>query len=76
MIEPNPIIDWKAATPTPADWRDAGEIEHGFTHFTLTLRILRAEVQAAEAIWSARRDLDGLPSVFLKAARAGLSRLI
>ena len=66
----------RAAAPTLAEWRDAGEIEHGFTHFTLTLRILRAEVQAAETIWSARRDLDGLPSVFLKAARAGLSRLI
>ena len=68
--------DAQAAAPAVADWREAGEIEHGFTHFTLTLRILRAEVQAAEVIWSARRDLDGLPSVFLKAARAGLSRLI
>ena len=66
----------RGVAPTPADWRDAGEIEHGFTHFTLTLRILRAEIQAAEVIWSGRRDLDGLPSVFLKAARAGLSRLI
>ena len=64
------------AAPTPADWRSAGEVEHGFTHFTLTLRVLRADGDAEGVIWSPRRDLDGLPSVFLKAARAGLSNLL
>ena len=24
-----------------ADWRDVGEVEHGFTHFTLTLKLLK-----------------------------------
>jgi len=56
-------------------------VEHGFTHFTLTLRLLRAESDAPDGcesgvIWSPRRDLDALPSVFLKAARAGLTNLL
>ena len=82
-----PTSDWRAtrfteaearaAAPAPADWRHVGEVEHGFTHFTLTLTLLRAEADAADdVIWSPRRDLDGLPSVFLKAARAGLSNLL
>ncbi|HEX5262431.1 MAG TPA: NUDIX domain-containing protein, partial [Phenylobacterium sp.] len=82
-----PTSDWRAArwtdaealaaAPTEAPWRGVGEVEHGFTHFTLTLQLLRAEGEAADqVIWSPRRDLDALPSVFLKAARAGLSNLI
>ncbi|MBI1200007.1 MAG: A/G-specific adenine glycosylase [Phenylobacterium sp.] len=65
-----------AAAPAEADWRGVGEVEHGFTHFTLTLRLLRAEGDADGVIWSPRRDLDALPSVFLKAARAGLTNLL
>ena len=81
-----PTSDWRAArwsdaeaiaaAPAKAAWRGVGEVEHGFTHFTLTLRLLRAEAAEADVIWSPRRDLDGLPSVFLKAARAGLSVLL
>ena len=86
-----PTSDWRAArwtdaealaaAPAEAAWRSVGEVEHGFTHFTLTLQLLRAEGNAATGpdggvIWSSRRDLDGLPSVFLKAARAGLSTLL
>ena len=81
-----PTSDWRAApwsdaeaaeaAPAPAAWRGVGEVEHGFTHFTLTLRLLRAEGDAADVIWSPRRDLDALPSVFLKAARAGLTNLL
>jgi A/G-specific adenine glycosylase len=82
-----PTSDWRAArwsdaeamaaAPAKADWRGVGEVEHGFTHFTLTLRLLRAEGTAGDGvIWSPRRDLDGLPSVFLKAARVGLSNLL
>jgi A/G-specific adenine glycosylase len=80
-----PTSDWRAArwseaearaaAPAAADWRGVGEVEHGFTHFTLTLALLRAEADATGVIWSPQRDLDGLPSVFLKAARAGLSHL-
>jgi A/G-specific adenine glycosylase len=86
-----PTSDWRsapwsaaealAAAPADAAWRGVGEVEHGFTHFTLTLQLLRAEDEALEGaagdvIWSPRRDLDGLPSVFLKAAKAGLSNLL
>ena len=52
------------------------EVEHVFTHFSLTLQLLRAEGEADDVIWSPRRDLDALPSVFLKAAKAGLSNLL
>jgi A/G-specific adenine glycosylase len=81
-----PSSDWRAerwsegealaAAPAQAPWRGVGEVEHGFTHFTLTLQLLRAEGDAADVIWSPRRDLDALPSVFLKAARAGLNALL
>ena len=77
-----PTSDWRAdpwthpealaAAPAAAAWRPAGEIDHGFTHFTLTLQLLRAEGHAADVIWTARAGLDALPSVFLKAAKAGL----
>jgi A/G-specific adenine glycosylase len=76
-----PTSDWTAARndpapPFPAAWREAGEIEHVFTHFALTLAVLRAEGDAEGVIWTPRSGLDALPSVFLKAARAGLSRLL
>ncbi|HEV2531306.1 A/G-specific adenine glycosylase, partial [Phenylobacterium sp.] len=81
-----PTSDWRAvrwseaealrAAPASAAWRSAGEVEHGFTHFTLTLQLLRAEGEAADVIWTRRAGLDALPSVFLKAARAGLNALI
>jgi A/G-specific adenine glycosylase len=66
----------RAAAPADLDWRAVGEVEHVFTHFSLTLTLLRAEGEAQDVIWSPRRDLDALPSVFLKAARAGLGNLL
>jgi A/G-specific adenine glycosylase len=81
-----PTSDWRAArwqdeearasAPAAADWRSAGEVEHGFTHFTLTLQLLRAEGEAPDMIWTRRSGLEALPSVFLKAARAGLNALL
>lgn len=58
-----------AAAPVAAQWREVGHVEHVFTHFALTLLVLRAEGEM-EAVWT--RDLSGLPSVFRKAARAAL----
>ncbi|HEY3697650.1 A/G-specific adenine glycosylase [Phenylobacterium sp.] len=81
-----PTSDWRAtrwsdaealaAAPAPAAWRPAGEVEHGFTHFTLTLQLYRAEGEMADAVWTPRSGLGALPSVFLKAAREGLDRLL
>ena len=81
-----PTSDWRPAVWTEAealdaaparlDWREVGEIEHVFTHFSLTLRVLVAEGEGADLIWSPLSDLEGLPSVFLKAARLGLSRFL
>jgi A/G-specific adenine glycosylase len=77
-----PTSDWRsepfsdaealAAAPVAADWRPAGEIRHVFTHFALTLTVWRAEGDWADAIWTPRRDLEAMPSVFLKAARKAL----
>jgi len=81
-----PTSDWRearwaeaealAAAPARADWRAAGEVEHGFTHFTLTLQLYRAEGTMEGAVWTPRAQLGVLPSVFLKAAREGLGRLL
>lgn len=65
-----------AAAPAPAAWRSAGEVDHVFTHFSLTLRLYRAEADADDVIWTRRSGLDALPSVFLKAAKAGLNSLL
>lgn len=59
------------AAPVAAQWRDAGEIEHVFTHFALTLRVFRAE-GTMDAEWTSQDGLGALPSVFLKAAHKGL----
>ena len=61
-----------AAAPTGGDWRPAGEIEHVFTHFALTLSVWRAEAHCEGVEWAAPSELSALPSVFLKAARQGL----
>ena len=84
-----PTSDWRsapwsddeavAAAPTPADWRDRGTVEHVFTHFSLTLRVFAAEESSGRGgdfVWTPREGLGALPSVFLKAALAGLERLI
>jgi A/G-specific adenine glycosylase len=70
--------DIRAVVPVAGQWRSAGEIDHVFTHFALTLTVWRCEtsgeVEGAE--WIAREGLGALPSVFLKAAMAGLERLV
>ena len=71
--QPPPLSE---PSPAPAAWRAVGEVEHGFTHFTLTLQLYRAEGEADGLIWTPRRGLDALPSVFLKAAKAGLANLL
>ena len=83
-----PTSAWRAApfteaealaeAPAPATWRALGEVEHVFTHFTLTLTVLRAQVQdvAAAADWAPQDGAgEALPTVFRKALEAGLGRL-
>jgi A/G-specific adenine glycosylase len=68
-----------AAAPTPGDWRSLGEVEHVFTHFALTLQVMRAETDAdvEGAVWTPQAEAgQGLPSVFLKALRQGLNGLL
>ena len=78
-----PTTDWRdapwseaealAQAPVAGAWRDAGAIDHVFTHFALELAVRRLETaDAGEVIWTAREELRALPSVFLKAARKGL----
>ena len=75
-----PSTDWRTepwtnaqvTPPIQADWRVAGQIEHVFTHFSLSLAVWVAEGELAGAVWTPVPRLDALPSVFLKAAQAGL----
>jgi A/G-specific adenine glycosylase len=72
--ESRPVSPGPAA-PFQADWRAAGEIEHVFTHFSLTLSVLKAAVPPGDhgLLWTPLETAAAsLPSVFLKALRAGL----
>jgi len=73
-----PTSDWSvtaadAAPPAAADWRDAGSVEHVFTHFALSLRVQTAHVHAPDLIWTDADDARrALPTVFRKALDRGL----
>jgi A/G-specific adenine glycosylase len=86
MAEP-PTSSWTAradgetgvaAAPFAAGWRAAGSIRHVFTHFELTLDVVRAElVERAPPPgwwWSQPQDLSGeaLPTVMKKAIAAAI----
>jgi A/G-specific adenine glycosylase len=78
-----PTSDWGdrpaalAGAPSQARWRSVGSIEHVFTHFALTLEVMRAEGEADGLIWTPVDDAArALPSVFLKALRQGLNGLL
>ena len=72
-----PTSEWGeaqvVADPVDADWRDAGAIEHVFTHFSLTLQVRVATTAAKDVIWLEETEaLSALPTVFAKArVRAG-----
>jgi A/G-specific adenine glycosylase len=79
-----PTSDWDeerpaglSGAPVQAGWRSVGSIEHVFTHFALTLEVMRAEGEAAGLIWTPVDEAArALPSVFLKALRQGLNGLL
>ncbi|MEE4349527.1 MAG: A/G-specific adenine glycosylase [Pacificimonas sp.] len=62
--------------PVKADWQDTGHrVSHGFTHFNLTLTVLRAERPdranlQGEWVPIAELDKAGLPTLFKKVVRA------
>jgi A/G-specific adenine glycosylase len=60
-----------AHAPTATEWRDAGEIRHGFTHFELHLRVYTGEGAAGDGFWrdTAALEHEALPSVMLKCVR-------
>lgn len=67
-----PTSDWsEAPDPTPpfaGDWREAGAIDHVFTHFALTLTVMTAEAGDADLIWTnPNAARAALPTVFRKA---------
>ncbi len=73
-----PTSDWGApaadpAPPAAADWRDAGAVEHVFTHFSLTLSV-RAGEGEGDFLWTAPDEArTALPTVFRKALERGLA---
>lgn len=71
-----PTSDWSdAPDPTPpvaADWREAGSVEHVFTHFSLTLTVMIAN-GAGDFDWRPVDEaLAVLPTVFRKALQRSL----
>jgi A/G-specific adenine glycosylase len=60
--------------PAAAQWREAGAVDHVFTHFSLTMRLLCADAeQRGEGIWWPVERLDeaGLPTLFARLAARG-----
>ncbi len=62
-----------ALAPMPADWRAAGQVRHGFTHFELTIGLFAARVPKIDASGFARPidalAHEALPSVMRKCVR-------
>ena len=52
--------------PSNANWVEAGEVRHVFTHFALTLKVWRAENDTQSFDTTRTEAADGLPSVFAK----------
>ncbi len=64
--------------PLAGDWKDAGVIQHTFTHFALTLRVYTLRVAQLESLdgewWPVDEIADaGLPSLFQKAATRAMA---
>ena len=65
--------DTDGAPPVAAGWREAGAIEHVFSHFALTLTVRVAEGEGPFLWTGAEEALASLPTVFRKALERGLS---
>jgi A/G-specific adenine glycosylase len=63
--------------PAQAQWRELGAVDHVFTHFALTMRVVQGEGEAeVDGEWwpVARIGEAGLPTVFAKAAMLGAAQ--
>ena len=73
-----PTSDWTvetpdATSPVAARWTEAGAVEHGFTHFSLTLTVRVAE-GSGDFLWTPESQaLAALPTVFRKALERALA---
>ncbi|MBX3561208.1 MAG: A/G-specific adenine glycosylase [Sphingomonas sp.] len=64
------------APPMPADWCEAGSVDHVFTHFALNMKLLcaRAERRDDGLWWPVERIGEaGLPTLFAKLAARGVA---
>ncbi len=67
--------DGHAAPPVPGEWRSAGVVRHGFTHFDLELQLMLCVALDCATLppgefWPVDTiEAAGLPTVFAKAAR-------
>ncbi len=73
---PWPMDEALGLAPMPAPWRPAGQVRHGFTHFTLTIDLYAAAVSVIVAPGALRPVAgladEALPSVMRKCvARMG-----
>jgi A/G-specific adenine glycosylase len=62
------------APPAEADWREAGAVDHVFTHFALNMRLLCAAAEARQdGLWWPVERLGeaGLPTLFARLAQRG-----
>ncbi|MEM7329694.1 MAG: A/G-specific adenine glycosylase [Pseudomonadota bacterium] len=55
--------------PSVANWEEVGEVKHVFTHFSLALRVWRADDADEMATTKVAVAADSLPSVFAKALK-------
>jgi A/G-specific adenine glycosylase len=70
------IAEALTVAPMQLDWRAAGQVRHGFTHFALIIEVLAAHVAAIDAEGFAH-SLDALgdaalPSVMRKCVRVAV----
>ncbi|HVQ09812.1 MAG TPA: A/G-specific adenine glycosylase [Allosphingosinicella sp.] len=68
------MLGFPTDAPVAAAWREAGAVDHVFTHFALTMTLKCAEAgERPEGIWwpVARIGEAGLPTLFAKLAARG-----
>jgi A/G-specific adenine glycosylase len=72
-----PTGEWTPTPPpaAPGAWREIGAVEHGFTHFLISFRVLESDTEAAppDAVWLPAAEAEAaMPTAFAKALRLRL----